>query len=144
MKNLYQILEIDKNASQSEIKKAYRKLAKKYHPDRNPNDKNACDIFREVAQAYEILSDEKKRKEYDDKLSNSKKTNKTNKTNNDFSKNKKENMKRPDGMNVDFEFERFFGFNPKTKETKENFANKSKDPFDTTNIFNSFFKVKRD
>nr|WP_099190438.1 DnaJ domain-containing protein [Tepidibacter mesophilus] len=141
MKNLYQILEIDKNASQSEIKKAYRKLAKKYHPDINPDDKNACDKFREIAQAYEILSDEKKRKEYDNKLLNFKKTNKTN---DNFSKDKKENMKKPDGMNVDFEFERFFGFNPKTKETKENFVNKRKDPFDTTNIFNSFFKVKRD
>lgn len=141
MKNLYQILEIDRNAPQNEIKKAYRKLAKKYHPDTNPNDKNACDKFREVAQAYEILSDEKKRKEYDDKLSNSKNTH----TRNDhFSETKNKNTKKTNKMDVDFEFERFFGFNPKTKETKKDFANKSKDPFDTTNIFNSFFKVKRD
>ncbi|MCT4509795.1 MAG: DnaJ domain-containing protein [Tepidibacter sp.] len=140
MKNLYEILEINKDASQNEIKKAYRRLAKKYHPDRNPNDKCAGDKFREVAQAYEILSDEKLRKEYDDKLLNFKKENKTN---DHFSKSKKNNSKKTSGMNVDFEFEKFFGFNPKTKETTEDFKNKSKDPFDTTNIFNSFFKVKR-
>lgn len=61
----YKILGVDKTASQDEIKKAYRKLAIKYHPDKNPGNKEAENKFKEVAEAYEILSDENKRNEYD-------------------------------------------------------------------------------
>lgn len=64
-KDYYAILGVSKDASQSDIKKAYRKLAIKYHPDRNPNDKEAEDKFKEIAEAYSVLSDETKRKEYD-------------------------------------------------------------------------------
>lgn len=63
--NLYQLLGVSKDASQDEIKKAYRKLAVKYHPDKNPGDKNAEQMFKKVADAYAILSDETKRKNYD-------------------------------------------------------------------------------
>ena len=63
--NHYDILEIDKNASQNEIKKAYRRLAVKYHPDKNPDNSEAEINFKKIAEAYEILSDEKKRKNYD-------------------------------------------------------------------------------
>lgn len=61
----YKILELDKNASDSDIKKAYRKLARKYHPDLNPNDATAKKKFQEINEANEVLSDPKKRKEYD-------------------------------------------------------------------------------
>ena len=64
-KDYYEILGVDKTASQDEIKKAYRKKALKYHPDRNPDNKEAEEKFKEAAQAYEILSDEQKRKQYD-------------------------------------------------------------------------------
>ena len=64
-KDYYKILGVDKNASQEAIKKAYRKLAKKYHPDSNPGDKNAEEKFKEINEAYEVLSDEEKRKKYD-------------------------------------------------------------------------------
>lgn len=64
-KNLYDILGVSKNASQSEIKSSYRKLALKHHPDRNPNDPTAEERFKEVTEAYGILSDEAKRSEYD-------------------------------------------------------------------------------
>ena len=61
----YEILGIDKNAIDADIKKAYRKLAKQYHPDLNPGDKTAEQKFKEVNEAYEILSDKEKRANYD-------------------------------------------------------------------------------
>jgi molecular chaperone DnaJ len=61
----YKILGVGKNASDEEIKKAYRKLARKYHPDRNPGDKQAEERFKEISQAHDVLSDADKRKAYD-------------------------------------------------------------------------------
>ncbi|MBZ4642520.1 MAG: molecular chaperone DnaJ [Deferribacteraceae bacterium] len=63
--NYYEILGINKNATQDEIKKAYRKLARKYHPDINPNNKEAEEKFKLVSEAYAVLSDPEKRKQYD-------------------------------------------------------------------------------
>jgi curved DNA-binding protein len=61
----YKILGVDKTASAAEIKKAYRKLAVQYHPDKNPDNKEAEAKFKEISEAYAVLSDEKKRQEYD-------------------------------------------------------------------------------
>src|SRR3954467_10244074 len=61
----YEILGVNKNATEEEIKKAYRKLARKYHPDLNPNDKEANKRFQQVNEANEVLSDPEKRKKYD-------------------------------------------------------------------------------
>ncbi len=64
-KDYYKILGVDKNASEDEIKKAFRKLAKKYHPDKNPGNKQAEEKFKEINEANEVLSDKEKRKKYD-------------------------------------------------------------------------------
>ena len=64
-RDYYEVLGIGKNADAKEIKKAYRKLAKKYHPDMNPGDKNAEQKFKEITEAYNILSDDEKKKLYD-------------------------------------------------------------------------------
>lgn len=65
MSDYYSVLGISKNATQEEIKKAYRNLAFKYHPDRNPDDKTAEEKFKKISEAYDVLGDEKKRAEYD-------------------------------------------------------------------------------
>lgn len=65
MRDYYEVLNVEKNASDEEIKRAYRTLAKKYHPDLNPNNDEAEHIFKEVSNAYEVLSDSTKRSNYD-------------------------------------------------------------------------------
>lgn len=66
-KDYYEVLGVSRTASQEEIKKAYRKMARQYHPDLNPGDKSAEEKFKQVVTAYETLSDPKLRKEYDGK-----------------------------------------------------------------------------
>ena len=64
-RDYYEVLGVNKNATENEIKHAYRKLAKKYHPDMNPGDKNAEEKFKEATEAYEVLSDPEKKARYD-------------------------------------------------------------------------------
>lgn len=65
MEDLYKILEVDRSATADQIKKAYRELAMKYHPDRNPGDAVAEEKFKKISAAYSVLGDESKRKQYD-------------------------------------------------------------------------------
>ena len=97
--NYYEVLGVSENADVSEIKKKYRKLAIKYHPDRNSGDENATKKFWEVTEAYEILGDEKKREEYDCRRKNIQSQRKN--------KNKKGNVKNKFPQN-DFIFGRDF------------------------------------
>ena len=87
----YKILEVSENEDISEIKKQYRKLAMKYHPDRNAGDEKAAKKFREITEAYEVLSNGKKRKEYDYKRENE--------SNQPKNKNNKENFKSKSSQN---------------------------------------------
>ena len=64
-RDYYEVLGVDKSASAEEIKKAYRKMAIKYHPDKNPGDKDAEEKFKEAAEAYDVLSNPEKRQRYD-------------------------------------------------------------------------------
>ena len=64
-RDYYEIIGVDRSADDKEVKKAYRRLAMKHHPDRNPDDKESEEKFKEATEAYEILSDEQKRAAYD-------------------------------------------------------------------------------
>jgi len=64
-KDYYEILGVGRSATPEEIRKAFRTLALKHHPDRNPGDKDAEQKFKQISQAYDVLSDEEKRKQYD-------------------------------------------------------------------------------
>ncbi len=64
-RDYYETLGVSKNASEEEIKRAYRRMAMKYHPDKNPGNKEAEAKFKECAEAYEVLSDAEKRRRYD-------------------------------------------------------------------------------
>src|ERR1700733_3756764 len=65
MRDLYEVLGVERSASASDLKKAYYRLAKQYHPDHNPNDKVSEDKFKEASNAYQILGDEEQRARYD-------------------------------------------------------------------------------
>src|SRR6266550_6521815 len=65
-KDYYAVLGMPASATQAEIKKQYRKLAAKHHPDKNPNDSKAADRFKEISEAYQVLGDAEKRKQYDE------------------------------------------------------------------------------
>ena len=64
-KDYYKVLGVERQASEDQIKRAYRDLAKKYHPDKNPGDKAAEEKFKSINEAYEVLKDPQKRKRYD-------------------------------------------------------------------------------
>src|SRR5438552_16895741 len=64
-KDYYTVLGVPASATQDEIKKQYRKLAAKHHPDKNPNDPKAAERFKEISEAYQVLGDAEKRKQYD-------------------------------------------------------------------------------
>lgn len=68
MKNYYKILGVSESSNKDEIKKAFRNLAKKYHPDKNKDNPDAIEMFQQINEAYEILSNESSREEYDTKL----------------------------------------------------------------------------
>jgi molecular chaperone DnaJ len=65
-KDYYKIMGVQRDASQDEVRKAYRKLARKWHPDINPGNKEAEQKFKEISEAYDVIGDEKKRKLYDE------------------------------------------------------------------------------
>ena len=148
MKDYYKILGVSETSSKDEIKKAFRSLAKKYHPDRNGNDENAIKKFQEVNEAYEVLSNEDSKKSYDEKKTNFKnahkkknENSKNNKTDNDFSektRSKKESME-----DLNQYFANFFGFDPTSNNINKDKLKKQDNPIDTSNMFERFFKMKK-
>lgn len=133
--NYYEELGVNQRATLDEIKRAYRKLAKKHHPDKNPNNEQATKRFVRIASAYETLSDEQKRKKYDatQNVQNNKSTKKRSETSETATVNP---------MNMG-DFEDFFGFTTnnsgKVVPTDKNKKKATTNPIDTSQMFERFF-----
>lgn len=120
MKNPYEVLGINQNADKDEIKKAYRVLAKKYHPDTNRDNQEAEARFNEVHNAYLILTDDEKRTALNHELNKNTSSNKNKKVN-DFDSIFMPKGRKPktqmNYQNTNQQFSDFFGFNPKGKKS---------------------------
>ena len=146
MKDLYSVLGVSQSASEDEIKKAYRKLSKKYHPDANPGNKEAEERFIEVSEAYATLEDQVKRKAYDKTLEKDVQGEKAGRTN----KASRGNAASPADINfsnMEEQFEQFFGFNPKNGKVDEDKMNPNKKkrttPLDATDMFERYMGIKK-
>jgi curved DNA-binding protein CbpA len=138
MKNYYRILGVGPSAEYKEIKKNYRKLSKKYHPD--ISDKaNAEEKFKVITKAYEVLSSEESRKEYDQKLQRQSK-NRSHSNKSSKKRKKQTSFDRQDINDFEERFKDYFGFDPQTKE-KFNQDDEGSEDLDTDDLFNSFFGV---
>lgn len=126
--NLYLILGVSENADAEEIKKAYRKLVKECHPDIHPGDSKAEETFKKISEAYAVLSDEKKRKEYDRQRKTKIKT-EPKACKNSFS-----------FGNYQRDFADFFSFlEPEKKEQKQG---TKQNPIDTSSLFERYMGFK--
>lgn len=149
MKDYYKILQVEKNASADEIKKSFRKLAKKFHPDANLNNKEAEEKFKEINEAYNILGDENKKARYDldmnniesENADNFRKNSSQNKYNN--YRKKQDKMSESDFMKTEDMFESFFGFNPKGDSFNFNKKDENIKPMKTNEAFEKIFGKRR-
>lgn len=156
-KTYYEILGVPKDADERTIKKAYHKLAKQYHPDRNPDNKEAEEIFKSVNKAYEVLSDADERAHYDYTLEHGgaqqKKAGAGQQSGGRRQGTQSGGGRRTPGGAAEFNFAdmnanfaNFFGFDKNGNVTDESKLNKNvkKNPIDTSSMFEHFmgFKAK--
>ncbi|CAM3808793.1 J domain-containing protein [Marinicrinis lubricantis] len=140
MKTYYDILGVARNASADDIKKAYRKLAKKHHPDANQGNPESSRIFQEMVTAYQTLSDGSARQRYDAELDGrSEQAGEARKQ-----QPRTQSSAGLDMANVAQSFERFFGFDPKTGERKKNSREQAGgQPLHANAWFESYFGVRK-
>lgn len=159
MENLYRVLGVPEDAAEDDLKLAYRKLAKKYHPDANPGDRECEKRFQAINEAYSILSSPEKRKKYDAEYRRFRaESGSAQMAGSAYgagsasgagsahgAASEKEQASGIDFENIHRTFERFFGFNPDTKTvTNEQKLNPgARNPLDTTDLFERFMGIKR-
>lgn len=145
MKDYYKVLQVERTATQEEIKKSFRKLAKKFHPDVNKNNPKAEEVFKEMNEAYGILSDENKRAEYDNRLFGKEEQKNTRgfqqKTNFEDrpGRRKRTQSAAPNFQNAGSIFENFFGFDPKGESININYNNEKVRPMKTKDAYKHIF-----
>ena len=134
--NYYEVLGVKNTATEEEIKKVYRKLAAKHHPDQNQNNPKAKERFISISKAYETLGDTKKRKEYDKSLNDQQFFKKGS------SKQPRTTTFNPEQMGKMGEFEQFFGFTKDGQKITPTGKSSKKDPLDPDQMFQRFFGKK--
>lgn len=146
----YNILGVPKEADEEQIKQAYRRKAKKYHPDLNPDNPEAEAKFKDIVEAYEILSNAERRKEYD--LKQEKESNRDRTTYQNSAKDRDNDF----APHMDFgaftkDMEKYFGFSftagtsPQgqgSRQGGQNAGGSKKNPLDVTDMFEAFMKIK--
>lgn len=137
--NPYQVLGVSQTDDEDIIKKAYRKAAKECHPDTHPGDKRAEERFKEIGEAYRILSDKQKRKEYDARAAQREQESAT-------GRNSAQTARRSAGGSIypgdiEKEFERFFSKGVQS-EKKENSSQQKINPMDVTDLFERYMGFK--
>lgn len=153
MTNYYELLGVQRHASPEELKKAYRRLAKQYHPDVNGGSSEAEQRFKQIHEAYVVLQDEAARKAYDDKLNGMARDSERNHDNqaahsrgrNAASGEAAGGRANFDPQNVEADFARFFGFDPKTKKPmgKQSSGKDEGNPIDTSELFRRYFGMNK-
>lgn len=146
MEDFYKVLGVTRTVTEDELKSAYRKLAKRYHPDMHPGDKE-CEVrFRQINEAYDTLSNPTKRSKYDREYKSSNKSKPESGRSAGARKGNPNASPEMDFANIHKTFEQFFGFNPEShnvvNEEKLN-PNKKGNPLDTTAFFEKFMGVKK-
>ena len=147
-KDLYSILGVSRDADENVLKKAYRSLAKKYHPDLHPDDAEAEAKFKEINEAFAILSDPEKRRKYDQEQQQKTNTQQhAASSGRGFGKAAKPKTGTVDFSQMQSSFAQFFGFDPATgqvvNEEKLRGQNGQKsNPLDRTDLFNRFMGFK--
>lgn len=143
----YSILEIKEDAAEGEVKKAYRRIAKKYHPDANPGDQEAEKKFKEAAEAYAVLGDTGKRQAYDRKRAAAKEENRAGMEKTAEGKKSPQQGAGFDFSSMSSNFEQFFGFRPGTSQVDEDRLNPNKktrtNPIDMTEMFERYMGIKK-
>ena len=143
----FSILGIREDAAEEEIKKIYRKIAKKYHPDANPGDREAERKFKEAAEAYAVLGDTEKRRGYDQKRAAQARENPAGKKKTPESKRGPQQGAGFDFSSMSSNFEQFFGFRPGTSQVDEDRLNPNKktktNPIDMTEMFERYMGIKK-
>lgn len=142
--DFYQIMGVARNADGAAIKKAYRQLVKECHPDTHPGDRQAEERFKQIAEAYAVLNDEEKRKQYDQKLADESKKHKQ------VSNSRNVSSQPFDPADFQKEFENLFSFGGQTGEKaqkKDRESGKgqkpnSKNPLDMSDLFEKYMGFK--
>lgn len=145
MRDYYKTLGIAKTATSDEIKTAYRKLAKKYHPDANPGNKSAEVVFKEVNEAHTILSDETKKAEYDRKMFGDpfEEEARSSHTTHSAAYRSGRKMTAEDFVGAGKAFEDFFGFDPDSDSPELKKKNNKVKPMKTSDAFEAIFGKRK-
>lgn len=150
MTDYYKLLDVSRDASAEEIKQAYRKLAKRYHPDVNQGSENAAHKFKLIHEAYDTLRSEASRQAYDDRLKQEQRTGSQAAQKGGPQADRQAHATGtgaytpPDAASVAAEFERFFGYAPRTgKKAQKKPGKKPEGPLDADNLFSNFFGIRK-